>query len=316
MMSDDPRDRLLEEDLGTLWDTLPEAPPLVARPAQTQITLRLPAGCKARIRRVADSSGLPYHALARAWLIDGLRERAEPHAAGEPGAQPEQLNLKLDQELLDQLKLRGHELGRPHHALARELITESLQAQEQRLGITPAAPEPAIKDLMVLLLHAPNARGQDAVRGITRMQKLLYVLERNLTPGSEAFSAHNYGPFSKGVNDAAEALRLAGFLTDSEHTGKGPPSLDEMLASAKRSLPAEGGPPADFALSEAGHDAAERLRHSDPAHESLYENVSRLRREWDDDELIERVYETWPESTENSLIRDEVDARRRQRRRK
>jgi hypothetical protein len=225
------------------------------------------------------------------------------------------MNVKLDQEQLDAIKRRGHELGRPYHALARELIENALAAEERALGLRPIGSQPPLGELMVFLLHARNSRGQEAVRGITRMQKLLYVLEQNLAPQAARFHAHNFGPFSEGVGDAAEALRLAGFLKSSPRPAKGPPTYAQMKAAAER----RGTRPKtleEFALSEEGHEAAERLRRSDSDHQRLYDAVAQLRREWDDDELIERVYERWPESTERSVIRDEVAARRRARRKR
>ena len=50
-------------------------------------------------------------------------------------------------------------------------------------------------DLMVLLLHAPGNRGQEAIRGMTRLQKLLFVIEQKVglgrisTPTTTAFDA-------------------------------------------------------------------------------------------------------------------------------
>jgi predicted DNA binding CopG/RHH family protein len=307
-------EEILEQDWARLWDTLPEAPPLVARPASAQITLRLPAGLRGRIRRVADARGLAYHALARSWLIDGVREQRELEPPATLASQPEQMNLKVDPELLDALKHRAHEAGRPYHALARELIEATLASEEARLHFNVPASEPPIKELMVLMLHARNARGQDAVKGITRMQKLLFVLEQTLAPQAHRFAPNNYGPFSEGVNDAADALRLAGFLSHGAPAQKGPPSYAEMIAGASAPPASERQAGEEFALSEAGHDAAERLRHSNHAYEQLYDAVSRLRAEWDTPDLIERVYESWPEQTERSLIRDDVAERRRRRR--
>ena len=52
---------------------------------------------------------------------------------------------------------------------------------------------------MVLLLHATNARGEDAVRGVTRLQKLLFVIEQTIGSEQSGFYAHSYGPFNEGV---------------------------------------------------------------------------------------------------------------------
>lgn len=311
-MSRDRRDRLLDQDWAAAWESLPEAPPLVPRSKTSQITLRLPPLLLARIKRVAVARSLPYHALTRSWILDGLR-RNEPPAAGSGADEPqtEQLNIKLDQDVLDELKARADQLRRPYHRLAREWIEAALGREEVSLGLDPApAGQPAIKDLMVLLLHAPNKRGHDAVRGATRLQKLLFVLEQKLAEGG-GFYAYNFGPFNEGVNDAAEALRLAGFLRGAEPVKAAPPTFAEMMASAEQLAGPrkEPGETEDFALSEEGHEAAERLRQSNQAYDQLFAYVRALREEWDTPDLIDRVYKGWPKFAERSLIREQVAAR-------
>jgi hypothetical protein len=267
----------------------------------------------ARIKRVAKAQSLPYHALARSWIMDGLRQQWLPESAGgvdEP--QLQQLNLKLDQDVLDALKARGHDLRRPYHRLGRELIEQALVHAESSLGLASGPSGPAIKDLMVLLLHATDRRGYSTVRGITRLQKLLFVIEQKLASQSN-FYAFNYGPFNEEVNDAVQALKLAGFLQDAPATAKEPPSFAEMMATvSERSGPRD--EVARFELSERGHKAAEQLRKSDGAYEQLYRYVRSLREEWDTPDLLERVYKRWPKFAEKSLIREEVAARRARRR--
>jgi len=310
-MSSDRRDSLLDADWSTAWDTLPEAPALVPRPKTAQITLRVPASLLARIKTVAAARSLPYHALARSWLVDGLRNVREPEPAGVASDEPqaEQLNIKLDQEVLDHLKVRANELRRPYHRLAREWIETALGREEESLGIDASPRRPPIKDLMVLLLHTPGKDGT-AVRGTTRLQKLLFVIEQKLAAESTSFYAFNYGPFNEEVNDAAHALRLAGFLSGAEPTGAGPPSFAEMMATAvERSGPRDEVDVEEYALNERGHAAAERLRQSSHAYEQLYAYVRSLREEWDTPDLIDRVYETYPKYTERSLIRHKVTKR-------
>jgi hypothetical protein len=200
--------------------------------------------------------------------------------------------------------------------LAREWIEASLALEEKRLGFEPVTAQlPAMKQLMILLLHAPNRNGEEAVRGVTRLQKLLFVLEQTLASKSSSFYAYNFGPFSEEVNDAAEALRLAGFLRGGERDTSGPPSFAEMASTVvDRSGPRDRTQVEDFALNDQGHDAAERLRRSDAAYEQLYQYVLTIRGEWDTTELVERVYEEYPQFTEKSLIREEVDRRRARRR--
>jgi predicted DNA binding CopG/RHH family protein/uncharacterized protein YwgA len=314
-MSRDHQEDLLEPDWADAWEMLPEAPPLVPRAKTAQITLRLPGLVLARIKRVSSALSLPYHSLARSWIVAGLRSTELPEAgAVVDDPQAEQLNIKLDQNTLDTLKARADQIRRPYHRLAREWIEAALAREEESLQLEPATSgQPAIKDLMVLLLHATNKRGQQAVRGITQLQKLLFVIEQNLASRS-SFYAFNYGPFNEEVNDAARALRLAGFLQGADAVKAEPPSFAEMLATVvERSGPRTDPGVAEYALTEQGHEAAERLRQSNAAYDRLYAYVHRLREEWDTPDLLERVYETWPKYTERSLIRDKVARRARRR---
>lgn len=313
-MSKDRHDDLLEQDWSAIWESLPEAPELVGRPKVAQITLRVPAGLIPRIKKVAAIRTLPYHSLARSWILAGLRESTPPESAlDEP--QEEQLNIKLDQNTLDKIKARASELRRPYHRLARDWIESSLAAEETSLGLDPSATgQPPIKDLIVLLLHAKNKSGHSSVRGITQLQKLLFVVEQKLASES-SYYAFNYGPFNEQVNDAAHALRIAGFLKDSKAVSSAPPSYEVMLATIRERSGPQGIPSTEiFALNEDGHAAAERLRKSSNAYDKLFDYIATIRTEWDTPKLLERVYETWPKYAEKSHIRDEVAQRRRERR--
>lgn len=312
-MSTDRRDALLDTDWSSAWDSLPEAPDLVPRRKTAQITLRLPPTLLARVKAVAAARSLPYHALTRSWLLDGLR-RAE---AGKESAsvtdeetQGEQLNIKLDHEFLDELKARASELRRPYHRLAREWIESAVAREEETLGIKAPPDGPPMKHLMVLLLHAPGQQGAASVRGITRLQKLLFVIEQKLASDRSGFYAFNYGPFNEEVNDTAESLRLAGFLSSGSSASAGPPSFAEMMETAvERAGPRDEPEAEEYALSDRGHAAAERLRQSSEAYERLYTYVRRVREEWDTPDLIDRVYEAFPKYTERSLIREKVNKR-------
>jgi predicted DNA binding CopG/RHH family protein len=315
-MSHDRWDSLLGRDWSAEWESLPEAPELVPRPMTAQITLRLPLALLARIKRVATARSLPYHAMARSWIVDGIRQSIAPRdAAASEEPQTEQLNVKLDNELLDAVKARADELHQPYHSLARDWIEAAVVCEEEALGLNQVdTRRPAIKDLMVLLLHANNEQGQSAVRGMTRLQKLLFVIEQNLASQSR-FYAFNYGPFNEEVNDAANALRLAGFLHDAPSVSAEPPTFEAMMATVfRRSGPHEEPSPEEFALNEEGHRAAERLRQSSRAYDQLYAYIQRLRSEWDKPNLLRRVYKTWPKYAERSLIRDQVEGRVRRRR--
>lgn len=310
-MSDRHWETLLDRDWSGEWDSLPEAPEWAARAKSAQITLRLPTTVLARIKAVAAGRSLPYHALARSWITDGLRGAVPRLDEASDAPQAEQLNIKLDQGSLDELKARAHQLGSPYHRLAREWIQSALGQEERNLGLDPTTKQgPALMDVMLLLLHAPNSRGEDAVRGITRLQKLVFVIEQKLSTDM-GFYAYNFGPFNEEVNDAAAALRLAGFLQGGGAVSAKPPSFAEMMeAVVERAGPSDERAAQVFTLNEVGHGRAERLRRSSRAYDQLYAYVSGLRKEWDTPEIVERVYESFPKYTEKSLIRDEVARRR------
>jgi len=318
-MSRDRWDALLDRDWSDAWETLPEAPDLVPRGKTTQITLRLPATLLVRVKRVASARALPYHTLVRSWLVEGLRSSAVPQIE-EPDTevQTAQLNIKLDEIVLDALKERANELRQPYHRLARELVEWETEHAEKVLGLNPTPSyRPAIKELMVLLLHASDQSGDNTVRGMTRLQKLLFVIEQKLALQTQSY-AFNYGPFNEEVKEAARALEVAGFIGNVEPVVSGPPSFEHMMAAlTERAGPEEGGKALEFALNDRGHEAAEHLRRSGPRYEQLYQFVESIRKDWDTSDLTElvgRVYETWPKYAEKSVIRENV-ARRNERRR-
>ena len=313
---------LLDQDWSDAWENLPEAPPLVPRTKTSQITLRLSKSLLARIKRVAKARSLPYHALARSWLLEAVDRPGPVEVAASPIAegQTEQLNIKLDAVLLDSLKQRGHETHQPYHRLAREVLEHEVRVAEQALGIdsTPVS-LPPIKELMVLLLHATNSQGASAIRGMTRLQKLLFVVEQTFASQS-SFYAFNFGPFNEEVNDAARALEVAGFTSSTEAAqSSDPPSFEDMMATvSRRSTPKTSEAVVEFALNDKGHEVAELLRHSTPAYERLFSFVENIKKDWDTPDvadLVERVYDTWPEYAEKSVIREEVERRKVRRRR-
>ena len=308
-------EKMLDQDWSETWDTLPKAPDLVPRAKTAQVTLRLPVSLVDRIKRVATTTALPYHSLARSWIIEALRQPDAPvPQASDAAPQTAQLNLKLDNSTLDELKARASELRIPYHRLAREWIQLAVTQAEASLDLPSPQRLPAIKDLIVLLLHSPNKHGNSAIRGVTRLQKLLFVVQKQMSLKSD-FYAFNYGPFNEDVNDAAHSLELAGFLQGPKAKTASPPSFDQMMATvAERAGSNEEQKVKVFELSDKGHEAAETLRQSDESFSQLFEAVHQIREEWDTPDLIERVYEAWPEYAEKSVIREEVDRRRKGRR--
>lgn len=315
-MSDEERfEKLVERDWGDEWERLSPAPPLaLVQPKSAQLTLRVPAEMVTALKEVARRKSLPYHALARSWIAEGVRERHVPSGAEEaadlsaPGEN--QLNLKLSPALLDEVKRFSDEIRRPYHRLARLWLDAGLREELASVPPSRAQQRPSLRELMILLLDTPGTRtGDAAIRGITRLQKLLFVVEKQLSPDPSRFYAYNYGPFDEQVNDTADALEMKGLVEGSSRAKSTPPSVDEMMASVLRHAGPRETEPKVYALTLEGHDAAEQLRRSNEAYTRLAERIRQLRAEWDKPDLIERVYEAFPEYATRSVIKEKVARR-------
>jgi predicted DNA binding CopG/RHH family protein len=175
-MSGDRRESLLDRDWSDVWEALPEAPPLVPRPKTAQITLRVSPSLVSRLRAVATARSLPYHALARSWIVDGLRNPSAlgTTATAEEDPQSEQLNIKLDQDVLDQLKARSDQLRRPYHRLAREWIEAAVTREEGSLGLDPTPDHPVFK------ADAPPSDDTSSAREPIRGLEVFSDLQRQL----------------------------------------------------------------------------------------------------------------------------------------
>jgi hypothetical protein len=220
------------------------------------------------------------------------------------------MNLKIEPGLLDRLKQFSHETRRPYHQLARQWV-EAGVARER--PVRASGPRPTLRELMMLLLDGGVERSS-AIRGMTRLQKLLFVIQQEIDRESSTFYSYNYGPFDEKVIDSARALQVNGFLTAGQSAAATPPTFRKMMATVlERSEPRSDREGAVFELNEAGRTAAERLRRSNAAYEQLHQRVQQLRSEWDTPDLVERVYEEFPQFTDRSLIKGEVAKRRRRR---
>jgi len=168
-------------------------------------------------------------------------------------------------------------------------------------------------DAIILLLGAPGAttRDQGRIEGITRLEKLLFLLERETGAAKwmkeeVGFSSNNFGPFSAKAYQEIETLTAAGLVEDSatlsasaEDTWETENIIGEVTPDryATRNL----------SLTEKGERYYEALlRMLPPEAEAVVSELKQrfgsmaLRR------LIRYVYERYPEYTNKSIIRDEI----------
>jgi hypothetical protein len=177
------------------------------------------------------------------------------------------------------------------------------------------APEPTLEidDAIVLLLGAPSKspRMRDRLEGITRLEKLIFLLERESRAArwlSERgdFVPHNFGPFSKKVYQEIDTLVAAGLVEDSAVPAS---NQDDAWESTHviGEKPADPYATRNFTLTADGRRYYSALLGELPreAEDTLSEFKGRfgsipLR------QLIRYVYERYPEQTTRSIIRDDV----------
>jgi uncharacterized protein YwgA len=168
-------------------------------------------------------------------------------------------------------------------------------------------------DAIVLLLGAPGAteRDEGRIEGITRLEKLLFLLEKETDATKwlkeEAdFRSDNFGPFSAKVYQEIENLTTYGLITDSA-------SLSESDEDTWESEHIIGEPVTeryatrDIELTEKGKRYYRALLEElPPEAEKVVSELKRrfgaipLRR------LIRYVYQRHPDFTAKSIIREDI----------
>jgi hypothetical protein len=161
-------------------------------------------------------------------------------------------------------------------------------------------------DLILLLLAAPAPEG--SLRGITRLEKLLFLAEQETDLSKQVedrfqFEPYNYGPYSKGVYDSVELLEQAELVTD-ERVYEGVP-LDEIEGASASDRELEG-VERRFALTTDGREVAAFLASQHPAVASALSGIKRRYGRIPLRQLIRYVYSHYPPYAEASLIRDSV----------
>lgn len=166
-------------------------------------------------------------------------------------------------------------------------------------------------DVLLLLLYAPTkARGLEGrVPGITRLEKLLYLVDRETDAPQHAtewftFEPYDYGPYSKGVYEAVELLEAAGLVREDAV-----PTQDQLDTAQQRILGVDDpdGIERRFYLTDEGRDVAGLL--ASQVGPELLNALGRIKDTYGQlplHRLIRYVYTTYPDSAARSKIRREV----------
>ncbi|QTF71143.1 hypothetical protein [Arthrobacter woluwensis] len=164
-------------------------------------------------------------------------------------------------------------------------------------------------DLVLMLLAAPTkvASARDRVNGITRLEKLIYLVEKetsvsdSVARGQLRFKAYNFGPFSKDVYEAVELLEEAGLVTEER-------VVDGQTIDSMEDVSVTGAVEADeyverrFAVTEHGRFVANLLAQHHPAVVEQLTGIKDKYAERSLSGLIRYVYQTYPDSAKNSVI--------------
>lgn len=168
-------------------------------------------------------------------------------------------------------------------------------------------------DLVLLMLAAPTevAAAQGRVNGVTRLEKLLYLADRETDVSAAVlderlvFKAYDYGPFSKEVYEAAEILEEAELVHEERQvSGQSVDSLEDVEVTG--AVDADEYVTRCFVLTDKGRAVAGLLGDQHPAVVKALSGIKDRYAARPLASLIQYVYRAYPESAVNSKIRVRV----------
>jgi len=186
------------------------------------------------------------------------------------------------------------------------------------------------RDLLLLLLGIDGPKAaNEGLGGITRLQKLLFLLEQeeHVIPSGEGFTfeAYKAGPYSSKLYDDLEFLENLGLIrkdVTAEGTEEEAAEIDftfEDLIEPERGKDDPSGPAPDayeeyrFYLTPQGIQKIQRLL-SDDTYKPLVDSIRRVKSRYGQyslRDLLYHVYTKYPEMTTESEIKENVLRRRR-----
>lgn len=168
-------------------------------------------------------------------------------------------------------------------------------------------------DAIVLVLGAPGGKERPGyVEGVTRLEKLIFLLERE-TPVQDwitekaDFTPYRFGPFSSQVYQAADTLAAAGMIRDSASEAADVEDRWESLTALMDERDVDPYTTRTFELTERGQRYYRALISELPpeAENVLQDFKTRFARR-PLRQLVRYVYERYPEFTDQSEIRDDI----------
>jgi len=177
----------------------------------------------------------------------------------------------------------------------------------------------------MILLASPGYRGEKAepIQGTTRLQKLLFLLEREAglraTQGSDfEFEPWKFGPVSRELYDDLEKLENLGLLQSEPISASSSPELDEYglsfddLMGEEEDQARESSEEKQYKLTSEGLEWVQN--HVDPANDKeALDKIRRVKGKYGAlslQDLLHYVYTKFPDMTAASEIKTRVLRRR------
>jgi len=178
-------------------------------------------------------------------------------------------------------------------------------------------PESAL-DILIALLYAKGKQGNvgESIEGITRLDKLMFLLSRNkylesIVNKGYNFEADNFGPFAPELFDDIEALKHENVLAVT--SSRKPVNRTEVADEDAVLDPLDDADPDDdylvncYVLTEEGMQIGKLIWNGLTPEQRT--EISRIKSTWQSKsltELLHFVYRRYPETTEKSKIRDKI----------
>ena len=172
-------------------------------------------------------------------------------------------------------------------------------------------------DLIIALLYAPGNTGKpsEEIRGITRMEKLLFLLLKEAgfekkTGGELVYEAYDFGPYSGEVVDILDALKADGLVAGRIEELQSYSEVVDGLMATGRYEESAGEKPRTveiYGLSERGKRVGGALFSGLVSEERrALQSIKKRFNAVELNQLLEYVYENYPEMVRKSKILDQI----------
>lgn len=122
----------------------------------------------------------------------------------------------------------------------------------------------------------------EKVRGRTKMQKFVFLIQQNLERNQYSFVPYDYGPFAKTLAADLDKMEERGFIRETENEEYG----------------------YEFEITDKGKKELQQISEGEDA-ERIRDEANHVVQEWNEQplsQLLNHVYSKYPEYAENSVL--------------